>query len=130
MQPFDARASKGCMRRLILANGVGNRRSWCMISGRGVMPGEPTIDSDKEHQGPGAGSAATELTVSGMTCGNCARHVTEAIQSVPGVSSAMVALEEGKARVRWVPGEGQNLPAVIEAVEKAGYEAKPIEPQT
>jgi copper chaperone CopZ len=27
---------------------------------------------------------ATELLVSGMTCNNCARHVTEAIQSVPG----------------------------------------------
>jgi copper chaperone CopZ len=34
---------------------------------------------------------ATELLVSGMTCNNCARHVTEAIQSVPGVRSAAIA---------------------------------------
>jgi len=34
---------------------------------------------------------ATELLVSGMTCNNCARHVTEAIQNVPGVHSAAIA---------------------------------------
>src|SRR5205085_1762723 len=32
-----------------------------------------------------AAPLATELAVTGMTCGNCARHVTEAIQKVSGV---------------------------------------------
>ncbi|HXJ73406.1 MAG TPA: cation transporter, partial [Candidatus Dormibacteraeota bacterium] len=32
----------------------------------------------------------TELSINGMTCGNCVRHVTEAIQGVPGVSGAQV----------------------------------------
>jgi len=35
---------------------------------------------------------AAELAISGMTCANCARHVTEAIQSVPVVQSASVNL--------------------------------------
>ena len=69
-------------------------------------------------------AVATELLVGGMTCGNCARHVTEAIQSVSGVRSASVSLENKKATVRWNPGTPVNNPAVIEAVKKAGYEAK------
>jgi Cu+-exporting ATPase len=63
-----------------------------------------------------------------MNCNNCARHVTEAIQSVSGVRSAAVLLEAGRASVRWNPGAQQNVPAVIEAVQKAGYTAKEIQP--
>jgi Cu+-exporting ATPase len=74
-----------------------------------------------------AGSAArpTELAVTGMTCGNCARHVTEAIQSVPQVASAAVRLEAGRATVRW--DGAANTDAVIKAVTKAGYEARILE---
>ena len=72
-------------------------------------------------------AAATELIVNGMTCGNCARHVTEAIQSVTGVRSATVSLEYKNATVRWNPGAAANIPAVIEAVKNAGYEAKEIQ---
>jgi Cu+-exporting ATPase len=62
-----------------------------------------------------------------MTCANCARHVTEAIQSVSGVRSATVSLENKSAAVRWNPGAPQNVPAVIEAVKQAGYEANEIQ---
>ena len=61
-----------------------------------------------------------------MTCGNCARHVTEAIQGVSGVRSATVSLENKNAMVRWNPGATANLPAVIGAVKNAGYEAQEI----
>ena len=71
-------------------------------------------------------SSATELLVGGMNCNNCARHVTEAIQSVPGVRSATVILDAGRASVRWNSGAGQNVSAVIGAVQKAGYTAKEI----
>jgi len=71
-------------------------------------------------------AAVTELSVSGMTCGNCARHVTEAIQSVSGVRSATVLLENKNATVRWNSGAPANIPAVIAAVKNAGYEAKEI----
>ena len=68
-----------------------------------------------------------DLLVSGMSCNNCARHVTEAIQSVSGVRSATVILDAGRASVRWNSGAEQNLSAVIEAVQKAGYTAKEIQ---
>jgi Cu+-exporting ATPase len=75
-------------------------------------------------------SGATEFLVGGMNCNNCARHVTEAIQSVSGVRSATVLLEAGRASVRWSSGAQQNVPAVIEAVQKAGYTAKEIQADT
>jgi len=86
------------------------------------MESPHTIESDT-RQNP----AATELLVSGMTCTNCARHVTEAIQSVSGVRSATVSLENKSATVRWNSRETQNVSAIVEAVEQAGYEAKEIQ---
>jgi len=62
-----------------------------------------------------------------MTCGACARHVTQAIQSVAGVQSAVVSLEGHSARVRWEPGAEQKPEAVIKAVQEEGYGAKLIE---
>ena len=61
-----------------------------------------------------------------MSCNNCARHVTEAIQGVPGVHSATVRLEAGRASVRWHSDVPQNVPVIIAAIQKAGYEAKEI----
>jgi len=62
-----------------------------------------------------------------MTCGNCSRHVTDAIQTVSGVRSASVSLDTRSASVRWEPGHGQDVSAVIHAIEAAGYGAKVIE---
>ena len=71
-------------------------------------------------------SAITELRISGMTCNNCARHVTEAIQSVAGVQSASVNLQAGSASVRWNSAEVVQAPVVLAAISKAGYDAKEI----
>jgi Cu+-exporting ATPase len=73
-----------------------------------------------------AASNLTELAVSGMTCSNCARHVTEALQDLPNVASAGVQLEKGTATVRW--RSQPDIPAAIKAVTDAGYEAK-VAPQ-
>src|SRR5712675_3323942 len=72
-------------------------------------------------------SSSTELSIEGMTCGNCARHVTEALQSVPGVHSAMVNLDSRGALVRWSPVSARNPVALVAAVREAGFEAKLIE---
>lgn len=61
-----------------------------------------------------------------MTCNNCARHVTEAIQSVAGVRSAFVALEAGRATARWEAGKAADVPAVLNAIKNAGFEATTI----
>src|SRR5687767_5523816 len=65
----------------------------------------------------------TDLVVHGMTCSNCVRHVTEAIQDVPGVSHAAVALDPGRATVKWKSDTQPNVDAVLRAVKQAGYEA-------
>jgi Cu+-exporting ATPase len=71
-----------------------------------------------------AGSRS-DLLVAGMTCANCARSVTGALQGVAGVASADVSLQDGRARVRWQAGATPNLPALSAAVRSAGYAAKP-----
>jgi Cu+-exporting ATPase len=68
----------------------------------------------------------TNLRVEGMTCNNCARHVTEASQGVPGVRSATVSLTAKQAVVRWNSDGGKNVPALIAAISAAGYEATEI----
>lgn len=73
-----------------------------------------------------AAPGMSNLAVMGMNCANCARHVTEALQGVPGVAAADVSLEAGRARIRWTDGAAPNLTALIDAVGKAGYEAKPM----
>ena len=83
-----------------------------------MTAGQPT------SAGPAPGS--TEFAVTGMTCANCARHVTEAIQSVPAVASASVRLESGRATVRW-NDQAANAKAVMDAVAEAGYEAKLVD---
>jgi P-type Cu+ transporter len=65
----------------------------------------------------------TELSVSGMTCNNCVRHVTEALQGVPGVRTVSTELETGSAKVRWSAGERADVGALVGAVDEAGYKA-------
>lgn len=69
----------------------------------------------------------SDLSVTGMTCGNCARHVTEALQRVPGVHSAMVNLEGRSARVRWASGAAVKPEQLISAVKEEGYDARLLE---
>ena len=88
------------------------------------MPVEPMTNPASAKT---ASASATELLVSGMNCHNCARHVTEAIQKVPGVRSAAVALETGRASVRWAAGSQADLSAILEAIKQAGYEANAVE---
>ena len=59
-----------------------------------------------------------------MTCGNCARKVTTALQSVPGVHSVTVDVEHRHATVRWTVMP--DIPAALATVQKAGYPAKLI----
>ena len=91
------------------------------------MPIEQTTTLDEQRNRQPVNQAVTAVSVTGMTCGNCARHVTEAIQSVPEVHSATVNLEAHQASVRWTTGAAQNIPAVIRAIEKEGYGAKVLE---
>ena len=65
--------------------------------------------------------AQTQLTVSGMTCDHCVRHVTDAISKVAGVHSVTVNLAEGIADIE--SDLALDLQAVKDAVVAAGYSA-------
>src|SRR5437588_7024670 len=92
-----------------------------------AMTIEDTIELKEPPEAGTAIRPTTALSITGMTCGNCARHVTEAIQSVPGVRSATVSLEANQASVRWAESAKQDVSALVQAVEKAGYGAKRVE---
>jgi len=64
-----------------------------------------------------------ELRVEGMTCLDCSRHITQALERVPGVSAARVDYRGGRAEVD--AGEGVQLATLVAAVERAGYKATP-----
>ncbi len=63
-----------------------------------------------------------ELKISGMMCDACVSHVTNALQSAPGVQSATVDLASGTARVA---GDNFDTATLLEAVEEEGYSATP-----
>jgi Cu+-exporting ATPase len=89
-----------------------------------------TIESeDKTDAAVGDGSV-TNLAITGMNCGNCARHVTEALQSAPGVRGATVSLDSQSARVVWKTDAPRNVDGLIQAVETAGYGAKVVEAES
>lgn len=62
----------------------------------------------------------TVLHVEGMSCQNCARHVREAIQGLPGISHARVDLDKAQAVVKWKNGDASEE-ELLKALEEAGY---------
>jgi len=95
------------------------------------MPGLAETTSQKEMTTrESSENPYTQLAIGGMTCGNCARHVTEALQSVPGVMLASVSLDSHEALVRWAQDTPPNEEAVVKAVAKEGFDARVITERT
>jgi Cu+-exporting ATPase len=90
---------------------------------------EMTETLSDPRPGRSAARGTTRLSIDGMTCGNCARHVTDALQGVAGVRSANVSLEAHEATVRWQPQATPDEAAVIAAVEKEGFGAELLQNQ-
>lgn len=62
------------------------------------------------------------LTVSGMTCGACVKHVEKAINSIAGVQKVEVDLASGAVKVE---GDvSQRVKEIIAALEEDGYPAQ------
>ena len=66
-----------------------------------------------------------KLSIDGMMCMNCVKHVTKALESVEGVNSVNVSLEEGSAVVSCSPSVTDE--ALRAAVTEEGYEVKAVE---
>ena len=65
------------------------------------------------------------IFVEGMMCQNCVKHVTHALESLPGATQISVSLEEKKATVSVPESVSDNdLKAVI---CEAGYEVTEIQ---
>ncbi|CAB3871662.1 MULTISPECIES: heavy metal translocating P-type ATPase [Achromobacter] len=69
-----------------------------------------------------------ELSVAGMTCASCVGRVEKALKAVPGVSSATVNLATERASI--TAAGGVSASALIQAVAKAGYEARTLSAET
>ncbi len=66
------------------------------------------------------------LAVDGMTCAACATRVEKALKAVPGVIDATVNLALERAEVR-APEGVVEIGDLLDAVRRAGYEARPVE---
>ena len=66
------------------------------------------------------------LGIAGMTCASCVGRVEKALAAVPGVSRATVNLAGETAEVT-APRDAVDVAVLIDAVRKAGYEARPFD---
>ena len=77
-------------------------------------------------QSYGGTTMKKELMIEGMMCQNCVKHVTHALEGIPGASHVQVSLEDKKATVE-VP-ESVTDETLKAAVTEAGYEVTEIIP--
>lgn len=61
------------------------------------------------------------LDVSGMTCGSCVKHVTNALKALDGVGDVSVDLAAGKVKVTRATDKADDL---IAALIEDGYPAQ------
>ena len=66
-------------------------------------------------------SGTIQLTVKGMTCGNCARSVERKLSATPGVTKATVDLQGERASVEY-DADLVKPEALANAVRQLGYE--------
>lgn len=60
-----------------------------------------------------------QLSVSGMSCGNCVKHVDHAIRAIAGIEDVQVDLSTGNVSVK---GEfPQGLEPILAALAEEGY---------
>ena len=64
----------------------------------------------------------TVLSIEGMSCMHCVRHVSEALKEVEGVESVSVDLEEKTATLEH--DESVTLDCLKGAIEDVGYTVK------
>ena len=65
-----------------------------------------------------------ELSIEGMMCKNCVRHVKEALEKIPGASDIDVDLDSKSAKVSVTADVTDEMLAA--AVTEEGYEVKAI----
>jgi len=65
-----------------------------------------------------------KITIEGMSCQNCVRHVKEALEELAGVQSVNVSLERKIAEIEL--NQDVDNETIKAAIEEAGYEVTSI----
>lgn len=78
----------------------------------------------KSNQENGGIPMKKELSIEGMMCQNCVKHVTRALENIPGVSQVSVSLENKNATL--FASQGITDEALKAAVTDAGYDVMEI----
>nr|WP_276553992.1 heavy metal translocating P-type ATPase [Burkholderia multivorans] len=81
--------------------------------------------AQRKHEASPGAAATVLLDIDGMTCASCVSRVEKALAKVPGVTRASVNLATERATVE--ASADVSAAQLVEAVEKAGYGATPIE---
>ena len=68
-------------------------------------------------------TAEARIEIRGMTCNGCRNAVTGALNSLQGVVSASVDLQQALALVEFDPAQ-TSVEQMVEVVSDLGYEAK------
>ncbi|MFC5462759.1 heavy metal translocating P-type ATPase [Massilia niabensis] len=78
--------------------------------------------SNANKQLAAAGAPALSLPIEGMSCASCVGRVEAALRKVEGVGSVTVNLATERAEVRPSGDGAVDRAALVQAIEKAGYE--------
>jgi Au+-exporting ATPase len=70
----------------------------------------------------GTSPSTISLPIEGMTCASCVGRVEAALRKVQGVGSVAVNLATERAEVRPSPDGSLDRAALVQAIEKAGYD--------
>ena len=65
------------------------------------------------------------VSVDGMSCNNCAKHVKNALEDIEGVSEAIVNLEKKNVEVSYQGDIDEKV--ISDAINEAGYEYKGLQ---
>jgi uncharacterized membrane protein YraQ (UPF0718 family)/copper chaperone CopZ len=94
---------------------------WQNFQARYAQAPEETLPGESTGGAVAAAPETRRLRVSGMTCEHCALHVRQAAESVAGVETARVSLQQ---KTLTVTGTGYDPLVLIQAIAQAGYEAR------
>ena len=64
------------------------------------------------------------ISIEGMSCENCVRHVREALSNLEGVTRVSVSLEEGEAEVEAAADPGDE--SIRQVLDEEGYDVTAI----
>lgn len=65
----------------------------------------------------------TVIKVGGMSCQGCVKNITDVLSSLAGVSSAVVSLNAGEAKLVYDPQQ-VSREVLLTAIEDAGFDAE------